>query len=130
MKCCKQWTTRLMVTAPMLLFGCQRLHYQTNFKFNAGDVESFSVTAPQREQEITVTVSSTGSAVDAYLVLDKDQPAAESALQSDKKPSAFLSRGSGEAITLTGTIPAKTSFSILVSGATKPSKVQVKVAGH
>src|SRR5260370_36842119 len=92
----RTWLPYLVGIAMLVLPGCQRLHYQTNFKLNKGDFETCSVLPPRTAQEVTVTVSSPGSAVEAYVVLEKDRQAAPKAGHNDLEPVNALATGGGE----------------------------------
>jgi hypothetical protein len=124
------WHAYLVGIAILVLPGCQRLHYQTNFKLNKGDFETCSVLPPRTAQEVTVTITSPGSPVEAYVVLEKDREAAQKAVHNDLEPANALAKGRGEELTLSVSIPAKSGFSILVGGASKPCKGQIKATGN
>jgi hypothetical protein len=110
--------------------GCQKLAYEKVIKLKVGDIQAFPISAPRMTQQVTVTVSSPGSAVDAFLVLEKDRPAVENSLQIEEKPTGPLAHGRGEELTLSATIPAKSAYSVIISGAQKSTDVKIKVTGQ
>jgi hypothetical protein len=121
-----------LTAALLLLPGCgQKLNYETTVKLRAGEVQAQMVDAPRREQTVRVTATSSGSPIDAYLVLDKDKEAAKEALLDGKKPAAFLAgqTKTRDAI-LEATIPANSDFTIVLGGATKDSQVKVRATGR
>jgi hypothetical protein len=122
----------LLAALFLALPGCaERLNYETTVQLGDGEVQSLSIDPPKSEQRVSVTVSSSGSPIDAYIVLDKDKEAAKQALLDRKKPAATLDgRAKTQDATLEATIPAKTGFAILLGGANKSSQVKVKVSGR
>ena len=110
--------------------GCQKLSYEKTIKLKPGGIEALLITAPRTAQQVTAMVSSPGSAVEAFIVLEKDRPAVENSLQIEEKPTGPLAQGRGEELTLSATIPAKSAYSIIVSGAQKTSEVKIKVTGQ
>jgi hypothetical protein len=116
----------------LALPGCgQRLNYETTVDLPEGEVQSLMIDAPKREQKVSVTVSSAGSPIDVYVVLDKDKEAGKQALLDHKKPAGSLaSKTKTQDATLEVAIPANTGFAILLGGASKNSRVTVKVTGR
>jgi hypothetical protein len=118
----------LLVALP----GCgQRLNYDTTVDLREAEVQSLTVDAPKKEQKVTITVSSAGSPIDVYVVLDKDKEAGKQALLDYKKPTGSLAgKTKTQDATLEATIPAKTEFAVLLGGANKSTRVTVKVSGR
>jgi hypothetical protein len=121
----------LFLAVLLTLPGCGRLNYETTVPLGAGEIQALRIDAPRREQKVSVTVTSAGSPVDVYVILEKDKAAAEEALLDRKKPAASLAGTMKvQEATLQATIPANTAFVVLLGGANKPSQVKVKVTGH
>jgi hypothetical protein len=100
-------------------------------QLEAGDVHLVLVDPPRREQQVRVTVTSSGSPVTVYIVLNKDKEAAKQALLDGKNPVGALDgKAKTQDATLEATIPANSGFAILLGGASKSSQVRVKVAGR
>lgn len=116
----------------LALPGCgQKLDYESTLELNAGEVQSLAVDAPRREQKVSVTVTSSASPIDVYVVLEKDKEAAKQALLDGKQPAESLARKvKTQDATLEATIPANTKFTILLGGASKSSQAKVKVTGR
>jgi outer membrane lipopolysaccharide assembly protein LptE/RlpB len=122
----------LLAALLLTLSGCgQRLNYETTVQLGDGEVQSLSIDPPKREQKVSVTVTSSGSPIDAYIVLDKDKEAAKQALLDRKKPANPLDgKTKTQDATLEATIPANTGFAVLLGEASKSSQVKVKVSGR
>ena len=116
----------------LALAGCgQKLAYETTVQLADGEVQSIAVDAPKTEQKVSVSVVSSGSPVDVYVVLDKDKETGKQALLDRKKPAESLaSKVKTQDATLEATVPANTGFAVLLGNASKPSQVKVKVAGR
>jgi hypothetical protein len=114
----------------LLVTSCQKLNYEQTLKLEPGDFQTLAIDAPRSAQQVTVNVQATGSAVEAFVVLEKDRAAAEQALRNDKKPLNPLAQAQGEDIHLSVAIPAKTAFCVLVSGARKSTQVKISVTGR
>jgi hypothetical protein len=113
------------------LAGCNRpLHFDRTLSMGPGDVKSFSVDPPRREQKVTVSFKSTETPVDVYVLLDKDLEAASNAIQNFKAPQGVLaSKMKSRDGSVEATIPAKTAFGVIVAGSNKDTSVDVKIAG-
>src|SRR5262245_432385 len=114
-----QIPTRCRVLLAILFLalpGCgQKLDYESSMQLDAGDVQWISIDSPKREQRVSVTVTSSGSPVDVYVVLGKDKEAAKQALLDTKKPTESLAnKVKTRESTLEVTIPANTGFAVLV----------------
>jgi len=115
--------------------GCQRpLNYEKTLKMEPGDVHSFPVDAPQREQKVRVEVDAPGT-LNVYVVRESDEEAARHALLALKKPTSTLAKvepaePSTTPIVLETTIPAKTGFVVILSGIKKAAEVRVKITGR
>jgi hypothetical protein len=113
------------------LAGCQRLDYEKTFAMEAGDVQMCPVDAPRSEQKVMVTVTSTATPVDVYVVLEKDQEDAVKAIHDYKKPANPLaSAAKTTKAELETTVPAKTPYVVILSGAVKSTEVTLKITGR
>ena len=121
----------LLAALLVALPGCGKLHYESTVELGAGEVELILVDPPKREQQISVTVTSSGSPINVYVVLAKDKEVAKEALLNGQKPAASLAgKVKTQEATLEATVPANTGFVILLGGASKSSQVKVKVTGR
>src|SRR5437879_5858568 len=116
----------------LVLPGCgQKLNYETTVELDESQVRSIMIDPPKREQKVSVTVTSSGSPIDVYVVLDKDKEAGKQALLDRRKPAGSLAgKVKLQEATLEATIPVGTGFAILVGWAGKNSQVKVKVTGR
>ena len=122
-----------LVVLCLLGLGCkQRLNSESTLNVGPGEVQSKIVDAPRADQQVTVTVSSPGAPVSAYLVLEKNRQAAQEALLNGKTPANVLDgKDRTEDATLQGTVPAREEFAVLVSNAgSKSAAVKVKIIGR
>jgi hypothetical protein len=106
--------------------GCQRLNYDKIVTLDPEAPFTVNWDPPRYDQKLTVTVTSSGKPVSAYLVKESDQEAATRALQDGKMPAGVLaSQENAEEIHLSATIPAKTGFTlVLVSKRKAEARVQ------
>jgi hypothetical protein len=114
-----------------LVAGCQKLNEERTLLLEAGDVKSVAFDGPRSKQAVTVTVSVSGSPVDAYVIAESDVQATQNSLSSNKAPAQSFGgkqKISGEQ-TIEASIPAKTSFAIIVGNCSKKSDVKLKIVG-
>ena len=123
----------LLVLSALSLTGCQKkLAHEKAFTLSVGETQADRIDAPIREQQITVTVTATGSPVNVYIVPESAHAETMTALTNLKKPDAAKVLGSKEKVendTIEATIPAKTGFSVFISGAKKQAEVTMKIVG-
>jgi hypothetical protein len=122
----------VLLALGLAVAGCQRVNQQKTEKLGPGDVVApFIVDAPSRNQEVTVTVSPNGAAVDVYIVLEKDRAAAEQALQERQAPKDVLAgkQKVDKETTLTATVPAKNAYAVLLGNTTKEATVAITLKG-
>jgi len=113
--------------------GCQRLNDERTVTLDGSEAYKLvEYDAPRSEQKVTVTVSSPGTPISAYLVTEGDKAGAMDALLQDRAPASALDRKEkSEAIPLQGTVPAKTAFALLLKGTPgKKAEVKVKTVGR
>ena len=129
---------------PLLLVisaGCQKpLNFAKKFHIEPGDMQMFPIDAPRGEQKIKVSASTPGVLLDVYVIADEDVAAAQQALQSLKKPTKVIGRSEMSSTkpdskaettnVLETTIPAKTPFTVLVTGARKACEVTLEISGR
>lgn len=122
----------LLASIVLALPGCgQKLYHETTVQLSAGEVQLLLIDAPRRDQKISVTVTSSGSPIDVYVVLAKDKEAGKEALLNGKKPTESLAgKVKTQDATLEANIPANTEFAVLLGGASKSSQVKMKVTGR
>jgi len=127
------WLRRLACAVPvclLLVVGCQKLAYEKTEALDPGIPFTATFDSPRYGQKLTVTVSSTKAPVSAYVVKESDLKAAESALDHGKPPPNPLGAQENAAnINLTATVPAKTSFSVVVVSK-RGTEVKIKVVGR
>jgi hypothetical protein len=110
----------------LTLVGCQKLRDERTVTIDPpGGSHRITYSGPRSEQKVSVEVSSTGTPVDVYLVLAKDQAEAEKSIETRKPPANVLDRKEKTTeATLEGTIPAKEDFCVLIY-ATEAATVKV-----
>jgi hypothetical protein len=121
----------MLACLALALGGCNRaLNYEKTITSQAGGINSFAVTPPTYQQKITLSFKSTETPVDVYITLQKDLEAAADALGKYQAPQNVLaSKLKAKEGSLEATIPARTGFGGIVAGATKDTKVEVKITG-
>jgi hypothetical protein len=123
----------LLALGLLLLMGCQKkLEYEKTFTLSIGEIQAPIIDAPMREQHVTVTVTATGSPVNVHIVSESAHAETMTSLQNMKKLDPAKMLGSKEKVendTIEATIPAKTGFSVFISGAKKQAEVTVKIVG-
>lgn len=130
------WLMVLVAGLLSVTAGCQRLNYQKTFTLTPLIVQQIDFSEPAYAQKLAVTIQPTTGSVSAYLVKSADAERVERALQSDKEPPASLllasrvSRGAAEEYTFEATVPAKTAYTLLLKGGSKPTEVKVSVIGR
>jgi hypothetical protein len=125
----------LAVAACLLSAGCrlqQRLDRTLTVSVSPGEVKSQIVDAPATDQQVTVTASSPGVPVSVYLVLGKDQKAAEDGLLNSKPvANALDGKEKTEQVTLQGKVPAKNEFAVVLwNPGLKPAAVKLTISGR
>jgi hypothetical protein len=119
-----------LLTAFVLLAGCQRLNYEKTLKVSPGEYPVIDFDAPRSEQKVTVQVTSPGVPISAYLVKESDKTAANEALDRAKAPAALLgSKEKAEDIQFEATVPARTGYTLLLRS-NKATDVKIKVTGR
>jgi hypothetical protein len=116
----------LMLTAG----GCQKLDYSKTFDLQSSEVHELIVDPPSRDQTVKIVANSKGVPISVYLVLEKDAAAAKNALMNHRKPdlsTVLASKDKAEEVTIEGRVPAKNGYVVLVGGANKPTKVDLKI---
>jgi hypothetical protein len=113
--------------------GCRKqaaLNMEETVPLDVGDVKTTSVSAPIRDQDVTVTVTSTGAPVNVYVVAEKDQQAAVKAIENYTKPMNLLA---GKEKTTQDTLQfkaaAKTGFAVILTPEGKNAQVNLKITG-
>jgi hypothetical protein len=132
----KRLSCRIALFVCALLFlpvaGCT-FKYEDTVSLDQNDVKSRKVDGPSKDQDVTVTLSSPGVPIDAYLVLEEDRKKLESLLTGGAKPKekdgVLAAKEKAEEITLTARIPAKKAYAIILAGAQKKTDVKLKITG-
>jgi len=123
-----------MSFALLALAGCgQRLNVEKTLSVAAGGVNELTVTGPTSEQKVSVEISSSASAIDAYVVLEQNREQVKSDLLKSKTPDSgkVLAGKSGvKDHTLEATVPAGKEFAVVIGGATNTTEVKLKVVGR
>src|SRR5438477_9826557 len=65
--------------------GCQKVNATKEYKMNAGEVQFMEIDPPNRDQDVTVTIDSSGP-VDVFLVSKSDGDAAVKSVEPPTKP--------------------------------------------
>lgn len=114
----------------VLLSGCQqKVNEQRSLKLEGGDIQAIRIGAPDREQEVTVSVNASGSAVDVYVAPDKEAVNDKGEALVPKNPIASEKKVQGEK-TLKAKIPAKTPYAVIVNNPVgKEANVSLKIEG-
>ena len=110
--------------------GCQRrLNVTEALSLDVGVVRSLEIDPPRYEQRVTVAVETDGP-VSAYLLLKKDEAAAQEALDKGRKPDHVLASWKGDSPgSLEGTVPANEVAVVILTTDTKPANVTLRITG-
>jgi hypothetical protein len=123
-----------LVALVLLLAGCQRLNEDRTVDLEPQSIKYVSVDPPRSQQQVTVLVSSPGVPVDVHLVAEGEKDAAMKSLELGKRleSSKLLTAAqlNVESATLEATVPARTGFTVLLSGARKKAAVHLKITGR
>ena len=123
----------MMALSVVMVQGCQRLNEEQNVTLGVGEVKGLSIEPPRSEQKVTVTVTSSASPVDVYVVLDPNRAAVSQSLEKGMAPEAskvLASQKKVQEASLEATIPAKTAYAVVLAGATKDTQVKLKIQGR
>ncbi len=124
---------RLFRIAPLglvlLLAGCQgKLDIAKTYTMEPGDSQFLLVEAPAGEQKINVAVKSGGVPLNVYVVPGTTSAQAQQAVQENKRVLASKTKAADP--TLDATVPAKQAYVIMLDGAEKPAKIEVKITSR
>jgi hypothetical protein len=115
----------------LLAPGCQRLNDERTVSVNGYSTSEVEYDPPRYDQKVTVTATSDGPLISAYLVKADDKEAAHSALEVQKPPPSMLAgQEKAKEITLEAAIPAKTGFVLMLRGTGKDATVKIKTVGR
>lgn len=119
-----------VLSAFVFLSGCQqKVNEQRTLKLEGGDIQAVRIGAPDREQEVTVSVNASGSAVDVYVAPDKEAVNDKGEALIPKNVIAHEKKVLGEK-TLKAKIPAKTPYAVIVNNPVgKEATVTLKIEG-
>jgi translation initiation factor 2 alpha subunit (eIF-2alpha) len=132
-----RWFSHLVVcglaVALLTTAGCRKqasLNIEKSVPLDVGDIKTTMVDAPIRDQDVSVTVTSTGAPVNVYVVAEKDQEAAEKGLLNHTKPMNLLA---GKEKTTQDTLQfkaaARTGFAVILTPEGKNAEVKLKITG-
>ena len=109
----------------------KRLSEDRKFRLEVGDAKSFAFDGPRSQQQVTVTLQSSSSPVNVYLVLEKDLEAARAAVLEPRRPDApLVAQEKTQDAKLDATVPAKEGYAVLVSGASLDTDISLKIRGR
>jgi hypothetical protein len=133
MRCTTRRAAAWLALALLLAAGCrqQRLNVERTVTLEGGlGWKTLEFDPPRSEQKLTVTVTSPGVPVNAYLVKAADAPALQTALERGQAPTSTLAqKEKAEDIMLEATVPAKTGFTLVLQS-NKKTDAKVKVVGR
>jgi hypothetical protein len=112
------------------LVGCgSRLNDERTLSLGPTEEKTLTIDAASKDQTITIQVNSTGSPVNVYCYLEKDEAEAEKAIQARQASDKILAKQEKtEGASLKATIPAKNKAVVMLTSATaKSATVKVKI---
>jgi hypothetical protein len=128
-----RWTNGLALgglAAVLLTAGCQKLNFEKTQALGPGDVRSFEIDAPKRDQTVSIEVSSSAAPITVCVATEDRSSAVEQALVSGKKPEGTLAhKEKVQNETIEVTAPAKKKFVVFLAEASKETQVSVKIKG-
>jgi hypothetical protein len=112
--------------------GCQRLNDNRTIQLEAGDVKTLNFNPPRYQQNLTLVITPSGSAVDLYVVNASMAQKTRDALLNEKKPDRALlvKEGIAKEETLNLKVPAGTGYAIILAGARFATSVQLTITGR
>jgi hypothetical protein len=128
----------IRVAVPLLIVvftatGCPRYTTQLTYTIGAGEVQRINISKPDHAQKINVAVSSPGSPVSVYVILEEHAEAAQRALLMNQEPDLGTVLAHAVKVRdarLEATIPKGQNYVVLIGGAAKAADVQLKITGH
>ena len=109
--------------------GCG-LNHERTIQLDEGDVREVIIDGPSRDQNVTVSVNA-GEPIDVYVVLEAELDKTRNVLMDQKAPTGPLAgKKAIQNESLEATIPAKSKFAVLLSGARKRTDVKLKITGR
>jgi hypothetical protein len=108
----------------MTMSGCQKVNEKKDYTLEPGGVQVMLVPAPNREQDVTVTVNAS-SPIDVYIASEKDAQDANDKVTAPKSP--FASKKGIEKDTVTAKAPAKAGYGVVFLAGSK-TKAGTKVS--
>lgn len=115
----------------LLLSGCQKVSEQKTVTVGpGGDVKApMILTAPSREQDVTLTVSS-NAPVDVYIALEKEVPGLDKGEFKVPKNSLVSEKSVDKEKTLKAKVPAQSGYVVVVANnGSKEASVTLKLEG-
>ena len=110
--------------------GCQKVEQSAAKTLDPGDyLAPIIMTAPNRDQALTVLVTPSGGPVDVYVCSEEE---CDESVKSSKPPKNPFAKQMGvdKETTITATAPAKKGYGVVVAGAKKPkTNVTLKLSG-
>jgi hypothetical protein len=121
-----------LLALALLAAGCQKLEIEKKVTLDPLEPYRLDVEGPRYEQQVTVEVDSPGVPVAAYVVKEENVEAVLSALDRNREPTDVLAgtKEKSEKVSLSATIPAKTSYTVLVRSVGKRSEATVRIKGR
>jgi hypothetical protein len=99
-------------------------------------MKAYTFDAPEAEPKLTVSIAPKAGGVSAYLFKESDGDRVENAVNAEREPPAKLllagkkSEDAAKTYTLKATIPAKTSYTLLLKVVAKETDAWIKVVGR
>lgn len=109
--------------------GCKKLNDDRTVEIEPGEEKLIIADPVSRDQSVTVSWDSEGSAVNVYLFLEKDQKTASDAITLGKKSDKVLaSKERSNADNLQVQVPSGEKLVVMITSG-KQAKVRVKMMG-
>jgi hypothetical protein len=126
-----RWIAALLACTLLSQAGCRKASYDKTHTLLPGEVQIISQDSARSDQKVTITITSPGTPVNAYLVREEDVPTAKECIVNGKTPpKVFDSKEKAEEITLNAAIPARTGYALILSSAGKKAEARVRLTAR
>ena len=127
MRCCK-----MLVATLLLAVGCQqKLDVVKTADLEPGDEVMYPITAPARDQRVTVAAQSGGVEINLFVLKAKSDDDAKKIIQKQTADEIFAKTLAKADPTLETVVPGGTAYYVAVTNPSqKEAKVSVKITGR
>jgi hypothetical protein len=125
-----------LTVAALAPLAPRTMTFEKTYEIEPLEARSLVLSAPPRQQKVTVTVTPTGGPVSAYLCKEDDHARVEQALLAGKTPPPSVvlagrrSKDKAESYSFEATVPARTPYAVVLATGKRSAVVKVKLVGR